>query len=238
MTEGNATLDLREKGKNEGGETIYLDRRLYMQMLAFGECRNIGPIMSALEAAEVEGALYTDLNDAQGIGLVVMHEDPDYFVTDLRKLLNQSPFTELVPKPEFTMFGRTYAIGYENDLLSTLITRPHSRVVDPELQWVIWYPLRRKGEFETLDEREQQIILREHGGIGFTFGRAGYATDIRLACHGLDKHDNDFVIGILGKELHPISSVVQAMRKTKQTSQYLDSLGPFFVGKVAWQTPK
>jgi hypothetical protein len=26
------------------------------------------------------------------------------------------------------------------------------------------------------------------------------------------------------------------MRKTEQTSQYLDSLGPFFVGKVAWQS--
>jgi hypothetical protein len=28
------------------------------------------------------------------------------------------------------------------------------------------------------------------------------------------------------------------MRKTEQTSQYLDSLGPFFVGKVAWQSPQ
>jgi len=25
------------------------------------------------------------------------------------------------------------------------------------------------------------------------------------------------------------------MRKTEQTSQYLDSLGPFFVGRAAWQ---
>jgi len=25
------------------------------------------------------------------------------------------------------------------------------------------------------------------------------------------------------------------MRKTEQTSQYLDSLGPFFIGQVAWQ---
>ena len=28
------------------------------------------------------------------------------------------------------------------------------------------------------------------------------------------------------------------MRKTEQTSQFLDSLGPFFVGRVAWQSPK
>jgi chlorite dismutase len=35
--------------------------------------------------------------------------------------------------------------------------------------------------------------------------------------------------------LHPLSAVVQEMRKTEQTAQYLDSLGPFFVGKAVWQ---
>ena len=51
-------------------------------------------------------------------------------------------------------------------------------------------------------------------------------------------HDNDFVIGLLGPDLFPLSAVVQEMRKTEQTSQFLDSLGPFFIGKVAWQSPK
>ena len=76
----------------------------------------------------------------------------------------------------------------------------------------------------------------EHGGIGMRFGRAGLATDIRLACHGLDKNDNDFVIGLLGRDLHPLSAVVQRMRKTKQTAEHLESLGPFFVGQVIWQS--
>ena len=58
---------------------------------------------------------------------------------------------------------------------------------------------------------------------------------MRLACHGLDKNDNDFIVGLLGPNLHPLSAVVQEMRKTEQTSQYLDSLGPFFVGKAVWQ---
>ena len=44
------------------------------------------------------------------------------------------------------------------------------------------------------------------------------------------------VVGLLGPKLHPLSAIVQEMRKTEQTSQYLDSLGPFFVGKVAWQS--
>ena len=75
----------------------------------------------------------------------------------------------------------------------------------------------------------------EHGGIGMSFGKANLAHDIRLACHGLDKNDNDFVIGVLGQKLHPLSAVIQTMRKTKQTSQYLESLGPFFIGKAIWQ---
>ena len=75
----------------------------------------------------------------------------------------------------------------------------------------------------------------EHGGIGHAYGRAGYGTDIRLACHGLDKNDNDFVVGLLGPELYPLSSIVQRMRKTKQTSLHLERLGPFFIGKAIWQ---
>jgi len=39
-----------------------------------------------------------------------------------------------------------------------------------------------------------------------------------------------------GAQLHPLSAIVQEMRKTEQTSQYLDSLGPFFVGKAIWQS--
>ena len=32
-----------------------------------------------------------------------------------------------------------------------------------------------------------------------SFGAADYAHDIRLACHGLDKDDNDFVVGLIGR---------------------------------------
>jgi len=69
------------------------------------------------------------------------------------------------------------------------------------------------------------------------FGAGDYAHDIRLACHGLDRDDNDFVIGLIGKELFPLSAVVQSMRKTQQTSLYLDRLGPFLVCRAVWQSP-
>jgi hypothetical protein len=236
MTQEAFQLDLSEKGKDRDGQVVSLNRRLFMQLLAYGGCQNSGALTEALTQARLDGVLYADLNDPQGVALLTMHENPDYFVTELRQFLNRPPFNTLTPKPEYTMFGRTYALGHEQDLEATLLTRPRSRVLDPDWPWAIWYPLRRVKNFETLPEQEQRIVLMEHGGIGMSFGKAGLAHDIRLACHGLDKHDNDFVIAVLGRELHPISAVIQAMRKTKQTSQYLESLGPFFIGKVIWQT--
>ncbi len=229
------SVDITEKGRSATGEVITSNRRLYMQFLAFGDVKDVQTLIWALESEHVEGALYADINDPRGVGLITFHESPDYFIDELRGFLNRPPFADLTPKPEYTMLGRTYAIGYESDLEETLITRPRSRVVDPELQWAIWYPLRRSGSFEQLSTQEQNVILAEHGGIGRAFGRAHLGYDVRLVCHGLDKHDNDFIVGLVGPELTPLSMIVQRMRKTKQTSLHLERLGPFFVGKVVWQ---
>lgn len=228
-------VDIRELSRTASGETVASERRLYMQLYAYGGCADTAPLVDALVKANVRGALYVDLNDPYGVALVTYSEDPDAFLGELRSVLTQSPFNHLTPKPEYTMFGRTYAVGYEPDLVEALITRPVKRLLDPSLPWVIWYPLRRAGSFEQLSAQEQSVILQEHGGIGRAFGRARLGHDIRLACHGLDKHDNDFVIGLLGPQLMPLSAIVQRMRKTKQTSLHLERLGPFFVGKAIWQ---
>ncbi len=236
MTQETPILDLSEKGKDKVGQVISLDRRLFMQFLAYGNCQNTEPLIEALAQAGIEGVLYEDINDPQGVGLLTLDENPDGIISRVRRLLNQPPFTALTAKPEYTMLGRTYSIGYEADLETVLIDKPRQKVLNPELSWAIWYPLRRVKAFETLPQKEQNLMLMEHGEIGMKFGRAGYATDIRLACHGLDKYDNDFVVALLGRDLYPLSAVVQAMRKTKQTFQYLESLGPFFIGKVVWQS--
>lgn len=236
MAKKEENLDLSEKGKDQNGQVISLDRRLFMQFLAYGGSDDSSWLIEALVKAEIEGVLYEDINDPYGVGLLTFHEEPDYFVTRLRQFLNQAPFAGLEPKPEYTMLGRTYSLGYETDLEKSLLHRPRQKVLDPQNRWAVWYPLRRVKSFETLPEQEQRVVLMEHGGIGFTFGRAGYATDIRLACHGLDKNDNDFVVAVLGPELYPLSAVIQTMRKTKQTAYYLESLGPFFVGKAVWQS--
>ena len=232
-TEG---LDLSEKGLKDG-QPVSLDRRLFMKFTAFTGCADTAEASAALAAAGVEGALYFDANDPKGIGLIVVSEDPDYFVSTLRAVFNAPPFSSLMHKPEFDMLGRTYSIGYEPDLEDTLLIKPRSKTLNPAYPWAVWYPLQRAKSFQTLPESKQRQILGEHGTLAKRFGFAGLAADVRLACHGLDKHDNDFIIGLLGPNLFPLSAVVQEMRKTEQTAQYLDSLGPFFVGKVAWQSP-
>jgi chlorite dismutase len=229
-------VDISEKGRDQVGSVISLNRRLYMQFLAFGAAHDPAQQVRLLAESEIQGVLYIDLNDPYGIGLLTFSEKPDDFLDKAHSLLRTRPFTDLKLKPEYTMLGRTYSIGYENDLERVLITRPIERVTDPSLPWALWYPVRRSGAFEQLTQEEQRTILMEHGGIGRAYGKADLAYDIRLACFGLDKNDNDFIIGLLGHELFPLSAIVERMRKTRQTSQYLTQLGPFFVGKVIWQS--
>lgn len=226
-------VDVREKG---AGQQVS-DRRLFVQLQVWTGCADGKPLVDALERRRLEGVLYHDLNDPFGVGLLALHESPAFFATGLRDLLHGEPFAGLRHRHEMTMLGRTYASGFETDLEDWLLARPRRTVLDPACRWGIWYPLRRSGAFARLGPQEQGAILREHGTLGRAYGDAGLAHDVRLACHGLDTHDNDFVIGLIGRELHPLSHLVQAMRRTTQTSQYLASLGPFFVGHVLWQSP-
>jgi chlorite dismutase len=227
--------DLSERGGPKNGQPQRSDDRLFMQLLAFGSCLDQASVVEHLSRQRIDGVVYEDVNDPRGIAVLTLAQDPAVFVERVRPALNDGPVRPLVQKPELSMLGRTYSLGYEPDLRDTLIDRPRRTVLNPEWRWAIWYPLRRSGRFAQLPEREQRTILAEHGAIGMTFGAADYAHDIRLACHGLDRDDNDFVIGLIGKQLFPLSAVVQAMRKTQQTSLYLDRLGPFFVGRAVWQ---
>ena len=230
--------DISEKGGSKGGQPQRSDVRLFMQFLAFGGAPGSSALADALAQRSIPGVLYEDLNDPRGVALLTMSRTPAFFVDTLRPFLNDGPFASLMQKPDLTMFGRTYAIGYEPDLDEVLLHRPRRTLLNKAWPWAIWYPLRRSGRFAQLPPEEQRVILAEHGTIGMAFGAADFAHDIRLACHGLDKDDNDFVIGLIGRELYPLSAVVQSMRKTQQTSLYLDRLGPFFVGRAVWQSPE
>ncbi|MBO6574473.1 MAG: chlorite dismutase family protein [Rhodothermales bacterium] len=228
-------INVAEKGRNAEGETTYLDARLFMQLQVFTGARSLEPLQEAMEDSGLGGTLYADVLNPQGVGLLTYSQDPSWFVDGLRNLLNAAPFSGLTRRPEMTMTGRTYSIGYEKDLEDVLLRRPVRHACNPAWPWVIWYPLRRSGEFSMLSADEQRTMLMEHGGIGRAYGKADLAHDVRLSCHGLDQNDNDFLVALMGKELAPLSKVVEHMRSTRQTAGFITQMGPFFVGKAVWQ---
>jgi chlorite dismutase len=234
------TVDVAERAGHHTGKPEVLHTRLFMQLLVFDCAPTLEPhvaietLEQRLRTAHVSAVIYEDMNAPRGLGLLTWSEDPAHFVTRVRPaVLDLGP--GLVQRLDHTMIGRTYSTGYEPSLPFWLLERPVQTALNDKWPWAIWYPLRRKGEFNRLEGREQAGILKEHGTIGRAYGEQDLAHDIRLASFGLDRADNDFVIGLIGKELHPLSHVVQAMRKTRQTAELMEAMGPFFVGHVARQ---
>lgn len=228
-----APVDVRERGATRDGAEQVMDRRLFMQLLAF-EGGHPAALARALTEYGVASVIYEDVNHPRGFGLLTWSEDPTHFVTRVRPAVNA--VEGLRARPELSMLGRTYSTGYESDLEFWLLRRPVETALHEGWDWAVWYPLRRLGAFNRLEGREQGSILREHGQIGRAYGAADLAHDIRLACHGLDTNDNEFVVGLIGPKLHPLSHVVQAMRRTRQTAEFMEKMGPFFVGYAAART--
>jgi chlorite dismutase len=109
------------------------------------------------------------------------------------------------------MLGRTYAIGYEPDLPEAIPppAAPHGAQHGLAVGGVV--PAAPKRTVRAAPSEEQRVILAEHGAIGMSFGAADYAHDVRLACYGLDKSDNDFVIRPAGQR-RAVPAVQQACR--------------------------
>lgn len=229
-------VEIREIGAPIEGEPQYSDNRLYFQLHVFKDCYDPTSVIETLETGKLNAVLYDDLNHPSGVGVLFMDEDPAALLSGTRDMLQNTLHTSnLNYRPEMTMVGRTYSSGREPDLEHWLINKPRNNVLNPDFPWAIWYPLRRRPEFYQLDPSDRGRILGEHAMLGRSYAAGGYASDIRLACYGLDTNDNEFVIGLVGKELYPLSRLIQDMRKTEQTAKYIESLGPFFVGKVLKQ---
>jgi chlorite dismutase len=229
--------DISEKGGPVDGVPQSLDTRLFMQLLVFDNVPDASVLIGALQLGNIPGVIYEDVCNPFGAAILTWSEDPAHFVKHLRAQLRSSPFNHLRLLPEFTMFGRTYSLGHEPDLRHWLLTKPVETACNPDWPWAVWYPLRRKGAFMTLPPDEQRKILMDHGRIGMAYVEHDLVHDIRLAAHGLDRADNDFVIGLTGSRLAPLSKIVEAMRRTIQTSTYLEKLGPFFIGHAIYQSP-
>lgn len=226
-------VDLREVGAPIDGEPQVSDRRLFLQLHIFEDCSARNNIVEVLEKSNLNAVLYDDINNPTGIGVLFIVEDPAVLATEARDLLAEFQHAaNLTYRPEMTMIGRTYSSGREPNLEEWLLNKPLQNALNPDFPWAIWYPLRRNPEFYRLEHRERGRILGEHAMLGRSYAAGGHASDIRLACFGLDTNDNEFVIGLVGPELYPLSRLIQDMRQTEQTTKYIESLGPFFIGKV------
>jgi chlorite dismutase len=235
--ERGAAPDILEHGATIHGVEQALDLRLYCQVQVFTDCLDTAPVVEAVRSSGLEAVVYANVNDPRGVGLLVMSESPDTFTGAARTLLSRPPFASLTPLRDFTMLGRTYAIGRERDLKDWLLYHARRNALSPDNVWGVWYPLRRIGAFNRLSRAEQGKIMAEHAMIGRAYGEAGYAHDIRLESHGLDRDDNEFVLGIVGPRLHPLSRLIKEMRATRQTSEFIATMGPFFIGRALYQAP-
>jgi len=229
--------DLLEHGAPVRGEPQTLNTRLFVQLHVFTGCLDVSPVVDAVRQSGLLAAVYANLNDPRGVGIVGMDQDPAVFVDTFREVLTAPPFSELTPVPEFTMIGRTYAQGREPDLSDFLLNKVPRNVLSPDYPWAVWYPLRRIGAYNRLPRADQGKIMAEHGMLGRRYGEAGYAVDVRLECHGIDRDDNEFVIGLIGPELYPLSKLIKDMRSTRQTAEFIQGMGPFFVGRAVYQAP-
>jgi hypothetical protein len=238
---GTHAVDVLEHGAARDGQEQAMNRRLFMQLMAFRSdkmpaAEAVAEVGNALTKRGASAVIYEDVNDPHGLAVLSWSEDPLAFVDKVRPAL--APFwSTLSYRPDLAMLGRTYSTGFEDNLEFWLLERPVKTVQNDAWPWAVWYPLRRSGAFARLPAQEQGGILREHAVIGRAYGEQDLAHDVRLACHGLDQKDNEFVIGLVGKDLHPLSHVVQTMRKTRQTSEYIVQMGPFFVGRRVFKTP-
>jgi chlorite dismutase len=236
-------IDVNEYGgKNKDGERQAMNRRLFMQVLVFEAPEGVraearaSATSTRCRARDIKSVVYADANDPRSVGLLTWSDDPSHFVKHVRPIFSHDELLRAKIRGDFTMLGRTYSQGYEPDLEDALLHRFVRNVENPAYPWHVWYPLRRAGAFAKLTPEDQSSILKEHGVIGHAYGQAGLAHDVRLACHGLDAKDNEFVIGLVGQDLHPLSHLVQTMRKTRQTSEFISQMGPFFVGYVLHRT--
>lgn len=233
---GLPTIDTSEYGGKKDGERQSMDKRLFMQLLVFdapGAAHAVAEtVLQELRTRKIPGVVYADAALPTGYALLTWSQDPSHFVRAVRPIFAAEGLHQVTFRPEFGMMGRTYSTGHEPELAFALLERPINNVQNEAYPWHVWYPLRRTGSFTRLEPIDQSHILREHASLGMAYGQQDLAHDVRLASHGLDAHDNEFILGLVGKELHPLSHLVQAMRKTRQTSEFIAQMGPFFVGHV------
>lgn len=200
------------------------DIPLFLQLLVFTDCTDFKPLSMQLSRLDLDCYLFKDLRDPQGIGVLAIAEDPEHIVSQLQEALSNRLLRVLMLRQELTMTARTHAAATPTRHELEAMLR------NAEWPWAIWYPMRGTASLSDLDEKLQgpvfDRIVDTAGVDPAGFGRA------LLKSHGLDQHANEFVQGLLGPDLHQLSTVVEATRRSPLHSEYVAASGPFFVGRA------
>src|SRR5262245_1560404 len=90
---GLAQIDVNEYGGKRDGERQVMNRRLFMQLVAFevpaekSAAEIVIVLGKMLEQLKIEAVVYEDVNDPRGIALLTWSEEPAHFVTRVRPIL-------------------------------------------------------------------------------------------------------------------------------------------------------
>lgn len=241
-------IDVNEYGGKRDGVRQQSNRRLFMQLMVFDvptggdadtAARQLG---AALRDRAIPGVVYADTMDPRGVGLLTWSEDPALFATKVRTLFNEpfEPMNQLrhvSVRREFGMLGRTYSTGHEPDLADTLMHRPIRQVLNESHTWARLVPAApHRGVCQARPARavgDPPRARRARDGLRRDRPRPRCSACVPRPRRGRQRVRHRSV----GPELHPLSHLVQAMRKTKQTSEYIAKMGPFFVGHVVSRNP-
>src|SRR6516225_2906904 len=83
--------DLSERGGLKDGQPQRSDERLFMQLLAFGGCRDGAEMARALQQSGVDGAVYEDVNDPHGVAVLTLTQTPENYMDVVRPILAAWP---------------------------------------------------------------------------------------------------------------------------------------------------
>src|SRR5437773_9892936 len=98
-------LEIREKGGVRNGVQQFSERRLFMQLLGFGDAEDTTALIEASEQGRIPAVLYSDVHDARGVGLLTWSDDALFFVTTQREFLRRLEFAALTANLEYLMLG-------------------------------------------------------------------------------------------------------------------------------------
>ena len=76
----------------------FSDRRLFMQLLAFGDAPDIGAPHRTARGFRSDGVLYEDVNDPRGVAASHLERRSGYFICRVRPFLNRHAFRGVDPE--------------------------------------------------------------------------------------------------------------------------------------------